>query len=127
MCERRGSWHKLVFLAVSLVLMLPLLSACNILDVNSPSGPTTADGTAVTATSETEIFNNGNSSGVINNPTGVTTTFTINDSYKVTLIIDYHWNNGQGASAGTIAAGTGPLWMTPPGPGLEGVGGGGSL
>ena len=102
MCERRGSWHKLVFLAVSLVLMLPLLSACNILDVNSPSGPTTADGTAVTATSETEIFNNGNSSGVINNPTGGPTTFTINDSYKVTLIIDYHWNNGQGASAGTI-------------------------
>ena len=98
MRKRKDLWYKLVLLALALVLTIPLLSACNIKGGSGSS----ASAIAVTATSETEIYNNGNVAGVINNPTGGPTTFTITGNYKVTLITDYHWNNGKGASAGTI-------------------------
>ncbi|MGP8080538.1 MAG: InlB B-repeat-containing protein [Dehalococcoidales bacterium] len=98
MGKRRDLYYKLALLALSLMLIMPMLSACNVLKLNGSSGGTTA----ITATAETEIYNNGNIAGVINNPTGGPTTFTITGSYDITLITDYHWNNGQGASAGTI-------------------------
>jgi hypothetical protein len=85
---------KSVLLALVMALIMPLLSACN-----SGSSGTTA---TVVATTETEIYNNGNLAAVVNNPTGGPTTFAITGNYKVTLITDYHWNNGQGANAGTI-------------------------
>jgi len=56
---------------------------------------------ASTANAEIKIFNNGNIGGVDNNPTSPTT-FTLTKTYKITLIEDYHWNYGQGASPGTI-------------------------
>jgi hypothetical protein len=99
MGERKNLWNKFMLLALSLVLIVPILSACNVLNVNGSSASTAA---TITAAAETEIYNNGNIAGVINNPTGGPTTFTITGSYDVTLITDYHWNNGQGASAGTI-------------------------
>lgn len=95
MGKRRDLYYKLALLALSLMLIMPMLSACNVLKLNGSSGGTTA----ITATAETEIYNNGNIAGVINNPTGGPTTFTITGSYDITLITDYHWNNGQGASA----------------------------
>jgi len=48
------------------------------------------------------IFDNGNIGGVSNRPT-TETTFSINESYVVTMITTYHWNNGNGATPGTIA------------------------
>ncbi len=49
------------------------------------------------------IFDNGNVGGVLNNPTSPTT-FTIQRYYRITLIRDYHWNDGAGTtSPGTIA------------------------
>ena len=77
-----------------------MLSACG----SGTSSPTSSESyttIAVTATAETEIYNNGNLSGVENNPT-YDTTFDITDSYEVTSITDYHWNSGQGTKGGTI-------------------------
>ncbi len=48
------------------------------------------------------IFNNWNIAGVYNNPTRPTT-FTLNQSYVITLIQNYHWNNAKGSTPGTIA------------------------
>ena len=49
------------------------------------------------------IFSNDNVLAVSNAPTAATQ-FTIDRSYRVTSIRDYHWNNGQGtAGPGTIA------------------------
>jgi hypothetical protein len=94
------TWRtKLLLPVLSLLLIVPLLSACG---SSTSSAPSKSYSTiAVTATAETEIYNNGNLSGVENNPT-YDTTFDITDSYEVTSITDYHWNNGQGASGGTI-------------------------
>jgi uncharacterized protein YceK len=98
--KKRNFGSKLVVLALSLILIVPLLSACG--SGTSSSAPSESYSTvAVTATAETEIYNNGNLSGVENNPT-YDTTFDITDSYEVTLITDYHWNNGLGAKGGTI-------------------------
>jgi hypothetical protein len=91
---------KLGLLALSLILIVPILSACGS-GTSSPTSSKSYTTIAVTATAETEIYNNGNLSGVENNPT-YDTTFDITDSYEVTLITDYHWNNGQGAKGGTI-------------------------
>ncbi len=44
------------------------------------------------------IFDNGNIGGVYNAPTKATT-FTINQSHVVTMIQNYHWNNGSGTSS----------------------------
>ena len=48
------------------------------------------------------IFTNGNIGGVYNNPSRATT-FTLRAPHVITLIMDYHWNNGRGATPGTIA------------------------
>ncbi|HGE69349.1 TPA: formylglycine-generating enzyme family protein [Candidatus Poribacteria bacterium] len=48
------------------------------------------------------IFENGNIGGVYNRPTK-DTVFTINEPYVITEITNYHWNNGNGATPGTIA------------------------
>ncbi len=47
------------------------------------------------------LFNNGNISGVYNNPTKPTT-FNINQPHVITLIQNYHWNNAKGSAPGTI-------------------------
>jgi hypothetical protein len=47
------------------------------------------------------LFNNGNTGGVNNNAARATT-FTLQAPHVVTLIQNYHWNNGRGASTGTI-------------------------
>jgi hypothetical protein len=98
--NRRNPGFKLGLLALSLILIVPIFSACG----SGTSSPTSSESyttIAVTATAETEIYNNGSLSGVENNPT-YDTTFDITDSYEVTLITDYHWNNGLGAKGGTI-------------------------
>jgi len=51
---------------------------------------------------EVTIFFNGNDLAVFNSPTAPTV-FSITSSYKITYINNYHWNNGQGKPAGTIA------------------------
>lgn len=56
--------------------------------------------TPVTGTIK-EIFSNNNIGGVSNNPASPTT-FTLDDTYKINMITTYHWNNGRGASPGTI-------------------------
>jgi hypothetical protein len=48
------------------------------------------------------IFTNGNTGGVYNNPSRATT-FTLRAPHVITLIMNYHWNNGRGATPGTIA------------------------
>jgi len=50
----------------------------------------------------TTIFDNGNAGGVQNHPTHATV-FTLNRPTRITLIQDYHWNGGHGASPGTIS------------------------
>ena len=97
MSRRKDLWYKSVLLVLSLALIAPMLSACG----GGSSASSVSTITSI-ATAETEIYNNGNLGGVINNPSGGPTTFTITGNYKVTLITDYHWNNGQGTSGGTI-------------------------
>jgi len=97
MFNGKGKLKNLILLVMVLTMFLLILSAC------SGSQSSLSKSTiSVTAASETEIYNNGNLLAVLNSPVH-STTFTITGSYKVTLITDYHWNNGQGASAGTIA------------------------
>ena len=100
MYVRKDLWCKMLFLALALVLTIPALSACSI--GGSGTSATTASVAATMAASETEIYSNNNIAAVINNPTGGPTTVTVTGNYKVTLITDYHWNNGQGSPAGTI-------------------------
>lgn len=68
---------------------------------NSNSSSTKAAVAAVAEGPVVQIYSNGNDGGVINNPTSPTN-FTITDTCKITLIMDYHFNNGAGAGAGTI-------------------------
>jgi hypothetical protein len=49
-----------------------------------------------------KFFDNGNIYAVENRPTR-TTVFTLPKLIRVTRIMTYHWNNGNGAPAGTIA------------------------
>lgn len=84
-------------LILAVILAVPVLSTCS--SAGGGSLPPVAETTAV---SETVIYSNNNIAGVINNPTGGPTTFTVSGNYRVTLLTDYHWNNGQGAPAGTI-------------------------
>ncbi len=55
-----------------------------------------------TVTGVQNIFNNMNIGGVGNGPTSPTV-FTIARPFMITLIMDYHWNNGRGQPGGTIA------------------------
>ncbi len=82
-----------LILILAVIISVPALSACS---------STTGAAAATTATVETEIYSNNNIAGVLNNPTGGLTTFTVEGNYMVTLLMDYHWNDGQGAPAGTI-------------------------
>ncbi len=71
------------------------------------------------------IFNNGNTGGVFNNPSRATT-FTLRAPHVITLITNYHWNNGRGATPGTIAlrgsdGRTYGSWRTSGSPGQNGV------
>jgi len=71
------------------------------------------------------LFNNGNTSGVSNSPTRATT-FTLRAPHVITLIVNYHWNNGRGATPGTIAlrgsdGRTYGSWRTSGSPGQGGV------
>jgi hypothetical protein len=71
------------------------------------------------------IFNNGNTGGVYNNPSRATT-FTLRTPHVITLITNYHWNNGRGATPGTIAlrgsdGRTYGSWRTSGSPGQGGV------
>jgi len=71
---------------------------------NGISGGFTGSGNTVSTDTQKGnlIFNNGNISGVYNNPTKPTT-FTIKQSHVITKIVNYHWNNAKGALPGTIA------------------------
>jgi hypothetical protein len=71
------------------------------------------------------IFTNGNTGGVYNNPSRATT-FTLREPHVITLITNYHWNNGRGATPGTIAlrgsdGRTYGPWRTAGSPGQGGV------
>ena len=84
-------------------------------------------GFLITATfaQEKVIFDNWNIYTVYNNPTSATK-FTIKQVQIVTTIINYHWNNGRGATPGTIAIkdSTGNIygpWNTKGSPGQGGV------
>lgn len=48
------------------------------------------------------IQNTGNTGGVQNGPTAPTT-FTVNEPFRVTYVMTYHWNYGRGARPGAIA------------------------
>ncbi|MBN2559609.1 MAG: hypothetical protein JXQ75_01585 [Phycisphaerae bacterium] len=79
----------LTMLAIGFSLAVLTGSSC-------PSGPT------VSGTAEV-IFDNGNAGGVSSDPTSPTT-FTIQRSYQITLIRNYHWNGGAGTTTtGTIS------------------------
>ncbi|MDP2845190.1 MAG: FecR family protein [Candidatus Methanoperedens sp.] len=72
-----------------------------------------------------EIFSNNNIGGVSNNPASPTT-FTLDDTYKITMITTYHWNFGSGAPPGTIGlkdsrGNTLGTWTTTTLPGQGGV------
>ncbi len=55
-----------------------------------------------TPKSEPIIVLNSNNTGSVHNGPTVPTTFTINATNLLTYIQDYHWNNGQGLTPGTI-------------------------
>ena len=56
----------------------------------------------VASGNEVVLFNNGNIYGVSNGP-AQPTTFTLRQAHIITSIQNYHWNNGRGATAGTIS------------------------
>ncbi len=90
---RDSSARRLLFIAPFLVGLLSLGSG------------------VAQATAPQDVFNNFNSGAVSNSPT-TATVFTIKDSYLITMILDYHWNNGHGSPGGTIAlrSSHGPLY-----------------
>jgi hypothetical protein len=49
-----------------------------------------------------DLYNNTNAGAVSNNPTGATA-FGLTCNAHVTQIVTYHWNNGKGATPGTIS------------------------
>ncbi len=64
------------------------------------------------------------STGVAYNGATAPTTFTIDAAWQVTEIVTYHWNEGQGASPGTIGLNTadGTVYGPWPAEGMEGSG-----
>lgn len=90
----------------------------------SPGG-SLPQGEAPDSTAAPEVlFNNGNVGAVQNGPTQPTV-FRLNEARLLALIENYHWNNGQGATPGTIAlrgadGKTYGPWQTD---GMEGMGG----
>lgn len=81
----------LIFGFVQMALLIGLLSATS----QTRTAPTPPAG------DENVLLDNTNSYGVGNGPT-VPTKFTVRQPYVITMIMDYHWNNGQGTSVGTI-------------------------
>ncbi len=81
---RRGGWRS--------AIVVPLLSLLAL-----GSGGAEAAGAA-----SQDIFNNFNGGTVDNSPMAATV-FTIKQSYLITMVLDYHWNNGEGSPGGTIA------------------------
>lgn len=55
-----------------------------------------------TAKASKTLFDNGNSGSVHNRPTQPTV-FTLGKPTRITLIQNYHWNNGKGAAPGSIS------------------------
>jgi hypothetical protein len=53
-------------------------------------------------------FNNENTAAVSNNPTGGNPQFTLTSYSKLDYLRTYHWNNGRGATLGTIWLKGGP-------------------
>lgn len=76
------------------------------------------------AAAEVVLFDNGNIAGVYNKPTKPTI-FKLTKTYKITSITNYHWNNAQGMTPGTIGLkkGTTTLgtWQATGRPGQGGV------
>jgi len=70
------------------------------------------------------VSNTDNIAGVSNGPTAPTT-FTINSPHLVTYIRNYHWNNAQGTTPGTIALqdGNGKIYGPWKATGTDGMGG----
>jgi len=66
-----------------------------------PVAKTSAPATGKLLEEPTRVADTTNIAAVHNGPT-VPTTFSINSPYLVTEIHDYHWNNAQGATPGTI-------------------------
>ena len=70
--------------------------------VQTPNGRAyTSRPTTPSAQKPMIIFDNGNLALVFNNPSCIPS-FTINVPHRITLIRNYHWNNGKGSPIGTI-------------------------
>ena len=82
---------NLIFGFVQMALLIGLLSATS-QTRTAPTPPTGDEGV---------LLDNTNIYGVGNGPT-VPTKFTIRQPYVITMIMDYHWNNGRGTRVGTI-------------------------
>lgn len=50
----------------------------------------------------TDLYNNTNTGGVSNRPAGKSA-FSLNATAQIAQIVTYHWNNGRGATPGTIS------------------------
>ena len=70
-----------------------MVLALAVLTVSVAARPAGAQGT--------DLFNNTNTGGVANHPTNATV-FTLNTPAHITELETYHWNNGRGASPGTL-------------------------
>ncbi len=69
---------------------------------NAPTRTPTATPRAATAPAAEEEFFKVLSTGVAHNGATKPTTFSINESWLVTYILTYHWNDARGATPGTI-------------------------
>ncbi len=78
--------------------IIPALLSCAKARIQATPAPPITPGQADIV----KFFNNGNIYAVKNRPTR-TTAFTLAEPTRVTRIMTYHWNNGQGAPAGRIA------------------------
>ena len=111
--------------------ILALLAAASIAGCPAGSSPGGTSQTAVaevisqTAVAEV-IFDNGNAELVANSPTAAAK-FTTQRTYRVTLIRNYHWNDGAGsAGVGTIALRDAAGTTYGPWPAVGSDGGGGT-
>ena len=84
-----------------LSLLALILSACSSSRVSDQTAAEKTSALAAFTGTEIQIFSNGNDGSVNNNPLNPTV-FTLTNTCKVTAIMDYHFNYGAGASAGTI-------------------------
>ena len=125
--------------AVLFVLALSFAVACSSDSDSKEKEPKTGNPTQTTAETKApsaspaaseepqteEIFNNYNIAGVSNPPTDPPM-FKLTETRRIYSIQDYHWNNGQGKTPGTIhlKAATGRVygpWQAEGSPGQGGV------